>query len=155
MGLKTRQYSAHLFYIVFLVFLLYVQQTDLTTFGQIQSLGDKIHTNVTIENKDIIPSDQQKLSIKVVDPNTENPLESAYVDLIVQDPRNVTTEIFSGLTDENGLYTHTWNINKNAETGKYTINLDIIVVGYQPLAKSETFTVISGNTTENSTNPGI
>lgn len=155
MGLKARQYSAHLFYIVFLLFLLYVQQTDLTTFGQIQYLGDKIRANVTIENKNIIPSDQQKLSIKVVDPNTENPLESAYVDLIVQDPRNVTTEIFSGLTDENGLYTHTWNINENAETGKYTINLDIIVVGYQPLAKSETFTVISGNTTENSTNPGI
>jgi len=155
MGLKARQYSAHLFSLVFLVFLLYVQQSDLTTFGQIQSLGDKIHAYVTIENKNIIPSDQQKLSIKVVDPNTENPLESAYVDLTVQDPRNVTTEIFSGLTDENGLYTHAWNINENAETGKYTINLDIIVVGYQPLAKSETFTVISGNTAENSTNLGI
>ena len=82
-------------------------------------------------------------------------LESAYVDLTVHDPRNVTTENFSGLTDEKGLFTHTWNINENAEIGKYMVYLDIIVPGYKPLAKSEIFTFTSGNTTENATNLGI
>lgn len=139
--------------VIFLVFFSY-NPIDLKTFAQVQSLGDKINANVTLENKKISPTEVQKLTVAVFDPNSGDPIESAYVDFIVQDPRDVTTEIFSGLTDENGLFTHTWNINQNAQSGKYSLYLDIIAVGYKPLTKTETFTIISGNNTINSTNTG-
>lgn len=103
--------------------------------------------NVTVKQEiyKISPNENQKINIQVFDAKTNETIDLAYVDLMVKDTNNITTKIFSGLTDQTGKFFYTWKIDENAEPGTYTVSLDIIVTGYKPLGKIEKFTVYNVN----------
>lgn len=133
-----------LFIIIALVLLIYIQK-DLLTFGQTQIFNDIINATVKLEKYKVSPNETQKLNVQVFDAKTNETIDLAYVDLMVKDTNNITTKIFSGLTDQAGKFFYTWKIDENAEPGTYTVSLDIIATGYKPLGKIEKFTVYDVN----------
>jgi hypothetical protein len=66
---------------------------------------------------------------------------------VIKDTNNITTEIFSGLTDEIGKFSFELKLAKNTESGTYSVSLDIIATEYKLLAKTKTFNVENVNDT--------
>lgn len=136
--------------VVTFLFLLYLQPS-IFTFGQTEIFTDVINATVKVEKPRISPNKNQIINVQVFDANTDEPIGLAHVDLIVRDSKNFITRIFSGLTDETGKFSYSWKIDENAETGTYSVSLDIIATGYKPLAKTETFTVYNNVNNGNAT----
>jgi uncharacterized protein YfaS (alpha-2-macroglobulin family) len=100
-----------------------------------------MNASVSLDKDKLSLMENQKLNVRVFDAKTNETIPLAYVDLIVRDTNNITTKIFSGLTDEKGNFSYTWKIDENAEPGIYTVSLDIIATGYKPLGISKTYNV--------------
>jgi hypothetical protein len=124
-----------------ILFLIYFYNYNYSAFGQTQIFNDMMNTSVSFDKDKLYTTENQKLNVQVFDAKTNETIPLAYVDLIVRDTNNITTKIFSGLTDEKGNFPYTWKIDENAEPGIYTVSLDIIATGYKPLGISKTYNV--------------
>jgi hypothetical protein len=51
------------------------------------------------------------------------------------------TKSFSGMSDTNGEVSHSWTIDENSAPGKYRVNVDASVVGFEGSSESKSFEV--------------
>ena len=116
------KFSMYPVFIIIALALLIHTQKDLLTFGQTKIFNDMINATVKLEKYKVSPNENQKLNVRVFDAKTNETIDLSYADLLVKDTYNITTKIFSGLTDETGKFFYTWKIDENAEPGTYTVS---------------------------------
>lgn len=78
--------------------------------------------------------------------NSNMTIPGAMVNGTVSDSKNTTRINFNGTTDNSGVFSYTWKINKDSEPGVFTVGVHATASGYQSqsIPTRATFNVNSG-----------
>jgi hypothetical protein len=95
----------------------------------------KLLISLDLEKNPIIAGDIETLKIMVTDAAVSNvTIAGANVRAAVTDSSNTTTANFNGTTDNSGIFTYTWKVNKDSRPGIFTVGVHASANGYQSLS---------------------
>jgi hypothetical protein len=102
--------------------------------------------SLDVANNSISTGGEETIKIRVL--NASNPnmtIAGARVTGIVTDSTNATTRNFNGITDNSGVYIHTWKVSKDSKPGIFTVSVLASITGYksQLIPTKTTFNVNS------------
>ncbi|MGB6526704.1 MAG: hypothetical protein WBF33_01215 [Candidatus Nitrosopolaris sp.] len=95
----------------------------------------KLLISLDLEKNPIIAGDIETFKIMVTDAAVSNvTIAGANVRAAVTDSSNTTTANFNGTTDNSGIFTYTWKVNKDSRPGIFTVGVHASANGYQSLS---------------------
>jgi hypothetical protein len=81
----------------------------------------------------VIPGDEQKIEVKVVDANTNEIITGANV------VGKIGAKKFTATTDDNGAVTHVWDTPSTSGGNDYKVVIDVSADGYPKITKTISF----------------
>lgn len=86
-----------------------------------------------LSNDLVIPGDEQKIEVKVVDANTNEVISGANV------VGKIGAKIFTATTDDTGAISHVWDTPPTSGGNDYKVVLDVAADGYPKVTKTTSF----------------
>jgi hypothetical protein len=99
--------------------------------------------SITVAKDPIVRGHKQSITVKVSDENSHHRISGASVQGNVRYASGSydNGSKFSGLTDNNGVISHTWSISTNAIPGKFTAKVHVSDEGYRSATGTKSFMV--------------
>src|SRR5918995_4924814 len=113
----------------------------------------EFNIDIDIENNEIKRGDTQHLTVTVVNDDTDNRVSDANVKLTVYPPDSDSTSA-EDETDNDGEATFDVEIDDNAETGTYDVDVRVSKDGYDTKTVSTSFDVVGSGNDDNDDNNG-
>ena len=86
-----------------------------------------------LSNDLVIPGDEQKIEVKVVDANTNEIITGANV------VGKIGAKKFTATTDDNGVVTHVWDTPSTSGSNDYKVIIDVTAEGYPKITTNTSF----------------
>ncbi|MFZ0221883.1 MAG: hypothetical protein WAM42_09355 [Candidatus Nitrosopolaris sp.] len=102
--------------------------------------------SLDVAKNSISTGGEETIKIRVLDASNPNmTIAGARLIGIVADSTNATMTNFDGITDNLGVFTHTWKVSKDSKPGTFTVNVFAYATGYksQLIPTKTTFNVNS------------
>jgi hypothetical protein len=117
----------------------------------ITSEGSETSTSETQENKElnldikfskdpIRVGNVEKITTTVTERDNSDEISGVSVNGLITYVSG-QTKSFSGMSDTNGEVSHSWTVGENSAPGKYQVNVDASVIGFEASSESKSFEV--------------
>jgi hypothetical protein len=123
---------------------------NLSIFEQAYAIKE-FDVNVDIEDNEIKRGDTQHITVNVRNDDTDNEVSGANVKLTVYPPDSDSTSA-NDKTDKNGKATFDVDIDGNAETGTYDVEIKVSKDGYNTKTVNTSFDVVGSNSHDRNDN---